>query len=137
MATCDRCFDGRHVRCMGRGDCTCNVCSVPRSARDHKNMVRIRSGNRTPQPRTGARKIVHETPPDWITVNEFEVAKNVLVNLQSLVDTKRCERDMTVVGAAEEMGIPHSQLGRFLRGELAQGFTANTLVKILDWGATC
>jgi hypothetical protein len=100
-------------------------------------MVRIRSGNRTPQPRTGARKIVHETPPDWITVNEFEVAKNVLVNLQSLVDTKRCERDMTVVGAAEEMGIPHSQLGRFLRGELAQGFTANTLVKILDWGATC
>lgn len=27
MATCDLCFDGRHLRCGARGECTCTVCS--------------------------------------------------------------------------------------------------------------
>lgn len=27
MATCDRCFDGRHIRCRGRRGCSCTYCA--------------------------------------------------------------------------------------------------------------
>lgn len=134
MASCDLCWEGRHIRCGGRRDCTCGICAGtdrPKHQRTQTQPVKPKLA--IPNPYKGAKP--HQTAPlsRQFTADDITAAREVLENLASLFETERVRRNISYEAVGAECGLPEQSLRRLVRGKLTQGLTTRSLMPLLAW----
>lgn len=135
MATCPLCWDGRHLRCGGRHDCSCGVCSGSDRPKHH---IRQEQQAKTPKlaipnPYRGA--VPYETAPltRQFTTDDITVCLEVLENLGALFESERVRRNIPYETVGAESGVSEQSIRKMVRGKLPQGLTQRSLVALLVW----
>ena len=134
MVTCDLCWEGRHIKCGGRSDCLCGICS---GSDRPKHQVRVEQQAAAklaiPNPYRGA--IPHPTKPLTRQFNTADITNclEVLRNLGTLFESERVRRNIPYEMVRAESGVSEQSIRKLVRGKLTQGLTQQSVEALLVW----
>lgn len=131
MAACDKCWQGRHLRCGGRAGCSCTVCSpTSRSVNARRN----HDPKAAYKQRFNRQKASGMAEPT-VTADDVRIAINVLGQIPEILDHVRVSSGMAFERIASDLQVAPSMIRGVVAGRSPQGMTTKSLLAVLPFAA--